>query len=230
MKRHIIITIAVMLGLLLVTGNLEAKEKDHKHEEQRHGQRVEKFIEKLGLSDEQAVEVREVFEKHREKVSKWREKNGEKIKKLHEKLREARESDDEEAVKEAKEKLHKLMEGRKELHESKLEELEEVLDEEQFERAKKMFERARSRHRKGKGKDLFKKLDLTEQQKEKVKEIRAEAKKEVKESDNLEEMHMIIHRANYRIKKEVLTDEQREELGELHPKRKGKHSPRDKDE
>ncbi len=76
-------------------------------------------------------------------------------------------------------------------------------------------EGAKGGHHAGAGGDMFRSLDLTEEQREAAKEIMSAAREQAKDVEDHQKRRGIMREAFGKIKQEVLTDEQREKLAKM---------------
>jgi Spy/CpxP family protein refolding chaperone len=132
----------------------------------------------MNLTDEQKAAVREAMKAHREEVKKFYDANADAIKAAREKMQAARKSGDKEAAEAAMAEMKKLHESRPK-PEAALSKLKGTLTDAQIAQAAKWFEEHKPPRRgegPGEGRPggperLFKELNLTDEQIEKVKPI-----------------------------------------------------------
>ena len=168
-------------------------------------------------------------------MKNWKQENGGKLREARKALKEAKKSGDKKAIDAAKLKLQEVQKPRKELRDNFKKQLSEVLSEEQMEKMKKIRKRGGKRGGKGGhhrrpgmrkgphgGRRPFGKLNLTDEQKAKIKTLKTEAKEKAKSAKTREEKHEIFKNLRETINKDVLTDEQRTKAAKhFKGKRKG---------
>jgi Spy/CpxP family protein refolding chaperone len=174
----------------------------------------ERFEQAVKPTAEQQPQLEQIFRTHQQEVRNWTQQHSKQIQAAKEKLRAARKADDEQALKAAREEFRKLFETRRALVENLQKQLGEVLTKEQMAKAKEIFRPQRRRNgragrERGPG-EMLKKLDLTEAQEAKIRDILKEAKAEVQKTDDKTRRRDIFREACEEINKTVLTEEQRE--------------------
>lgn len=160
---------------------------------------ISRLIKSLGLDPEKEKTVLGLFKEQQQGAKQWLEANKEQLQSLRGKLREARKANDKDAMKKVRGEIATMHEARLEKLMAKL---SGELNEEQVTKVRKFFaKRLRPGTRRGGRRwdrrrfDPFAKLDLTDEQKAKIKAIREETRSKIND---------------------VLTPEQREKLKKLH--------------
>ncbi|MCK4602495.1 MAG: Spy/CpxP family protein refolding chaperone [Phycisphaerae bacterium] len=214
-------TIAVALAALFMAAGAALAEQDTANEgpaekgPAKEYERGEPFMEQLTkgleLTDKQVEQVRQIVKTHRQAAANFRKEHAEELKAIREKLKKAGKEGDAEALKAAREEKHKLLKQRKKLHDDMTAQLKEVLSEEQFAKAKGFFAKHMQRRHDMRIMAVLRKLDLSKEQRAAVKKIWDEAKAKCKEAEDRNKAE-IMKAAMEQIKKDVLNDEQRDEL------------------
>ncbi len=191
------------------------------------GERMMEALKKLDLTDEQKAQVKQVLDTHKQAVENWRKENEEKGKALREKARDAKTREDRQAI---REEFVKLMQSRRELHEKLVEQLKDILTEEQAQKLRGMFgPRGGDGPRGHRPMDLFlgalRRLELTEEQKTKVRGIMEAAKEAADKAESRQEKGKAIKAALDTIREDVLTDAQRQKLTEMRQQFAKRHNP-----
>lgn len=191
------------------------------------GERMMEALKKLDLTDEQKTQVKQVLETHKQAVENWRKENEEKGKALREKARDAKTRQDRQAI---REEFVKLMQSRRELHEKLIEQLKAILTKEQAEKLQGMFGPRGGDGPRGHGPmDLFlgalRRLELTEEQKTKVRGIMEAAKEAAGKAETRQDKAKAIKAALDTIREDVLTDAQRQKLTEMREQFAKRHNP-----
>jgi len=143
-------------------------------------ERRRNILEELDLTEEQKEKIRKLREKQQKSNPDF-ESNREKLRKLHEELSAAYEEEtvDPEKVKEIKDEIAKI---RKELlagHESFMKKVREILTDEQKETLRKLMQDFKERSPFGR-EMIFERLNLTEEQKEKISKIQDSLEKKIR--------------------------------------------------
>ena len=228
MKRLILTSICTLAALGMLSGVVLAQAKstegEKKAEGRHHGQQMlDKIAKELNLTDEQRKQVTDVFKSHREAMEKWHKDNGPKLKDLHEQIRKAEKDGDKDKAQSLRAEARKVMETRKALWGDLKKQLGEVLSDEQEAKAldimgRKLEEAGKAMQRMAD----WKRLELSDEQKEATKKIMSDAKAEAEKAEGREAKAKIYREAHEKVHKTVLTEDQRKKLGEA---RKG---PREK--
>lgn len=190
---------AVVMVTGLFAGSEALAQRGPKHHEP--GQRLDRHLqmmdERLDLTDEQETQIRALLEEHAAEMRAWR--------------------DDDDSRDERRAHRHESMTALRE-------EVHALLTEEQAEKLKAMHERLQDRPRDHRKANRFEELNLSDAQKEQLRELRETQRAEIKEwreanpeatrEDWRERMRSQAeeHRAAMA---EILTDEQRQQLEEL---------------
>jgi Spy/CpxP family protein refolding chaperone len=173
---------------------------------------LERILKELNLTADQQKQVQQIMDTQAQALRNWRKENLVRLADLHKEIQKARESGDAEKIKSALAEVEKIEQTRKALHENLMKQLKDVLKPDQFEKARKMMlehpglqilER------------LKKELNLTDDQKQKVQSIMEEARKQAEAANDPEQKNSIMAAAMEKIKKDVLTEEQRRRAGRL---------------
>ncbi len=201
----------------------------------RRGERGAKFIEALKLTEEQKAPVMQILETHREAMMNWMKENGPTLRELHQKLGRGRGRGpkgpdaakppvDQEARQQAMAQMRELMEERRAMADNVLKQLDEHLTDEQMAVAGKVIGGGpRGTRRGGPPMRLLRALELTDEQKTKVRET-MEAAREAARKAEPGERRGAFEAAWKSVVDNVLTDAQRAKLEELKknaPKRRG---------
>ena len=205
--------IALAVVLLVFGGVVFAQEAEGPRERPRRdrgdrGDRMadmrQRLQEQLGLTEDQQKQFRQIMETHRQALENWQKENGEALRELQKQMREAMEAKDKDKVQSIREKMNKLFEGRRELQEGLTKRLGDVLTAEQMAKYKASFGQRPGgpggrpgmfRHPIFRVLMFVRRMDLTEQQQEKIKKT--------------------LDQAVHKILQEVLTPEQQKRLKEL---------------
>jgi len=159
------------------------------------GERLERVIDALELTEEQREQVKPILAEHRQAVEQWREQSAGKMRELMEEMRQARQDGDAEKVESVRQQMQQLGESRRELHTGLMSKLDPVLTDEQMAKLRELGQERRERRAiAGWGR-----LDLTPEQREKIEKILDEADAKIME---------------------ILTPEQREQLQERRDRRR----------
>jgi len=185
-----------------------------------HARRLRELFQSMDLSDQTEAQVRQIFETQRQAVMNWARENDGKFVELRKKLQAARKAQDKEAAEAAMKEVKELGKARKQLHEDLMNQLKEVLSKEQMVKVKKFFTDMRRRGRPGAMMlRAIRRLDLTEDQKAATRKILDSAKAQARKADDPGQKGEIMRAAFEKIRKEVLTDEQRKKLDEMRERR-----------
>ncbi len=211
------LVLAVMVGVVLLGSVALAEEGapgDRKQrrmrvrEEARKG-RLERMVKDLDLTAEQQKQVKQILDTHQQAIENWMKENGEDLKALREQMRKARKDKDHEALKGLRKKMADGTKGRRELHAALRKQIDAVLTDKQKAQAKKMrYQRyravigARMVHR------ALGQVNLSNEQKEKVKKIVADTKTAADKAKTPKEKGELWQKAVKTIKSDVLTKEQ----------------------
>lgn len=175
----------------------------------------------LELTEEQNQQVREIMKSQRQAVQNWRKENEGKMRQLRQKLREAKKDGNDEAAADIKAEMEKLATSRKELHENLMKRLGDVLNEKQMDKVRQWFKQAQGKCKdkmrasnKPRIKQMMDKLDLTDEQKSKMKDIHAETRKKLEAAETRQAKGEIL-RESMKKMEEVLTPEQLEKLKKM---------------
>jgi len=231
MKRWYLTPAIWLLAAIVLAPSLPARGEDNPGKEAKslragrahrgewdklRARRLRELIQSMDLSDEQEAQVRQILQTQRQAVMNWRRENAGKFAELREKLQEARKAQDKAAVEAAIKEMKELGEARKQLHEDLIDQLKKVLDKEQMAKIKRFFADIRRRGRRGAMLlGAIKRLDLSEEQKAAARKILQAAKAQANKAEKPEEKAEIMFAAFAKIRKEVLTDEQRKKLEEM---------------
>ena len=230
MKKFLSVTLMSVIALGVISlpafgeGEGEGGGKGRrKRVRDRRGERgkamFEKLVKDLGLTADQQEQVRQKLKASRDERKNYQQEHGEQLKALREEMRKARESGDKDAIKAAAAKMKKHREALQQMGANLDTQLADVLTEEQMKKFKAL--RARRGPQRRPGASLLgalRRLDLTEEQRGKVKKIMAEAKAKAKEAESAEDKQKIMSAATENIRKDVLTEAQRKKLAELRDK------------
>ena len=237
MKKHIVLA-AVAILVSGLTATMALAGEGQKSRERHRGNRrkaagkhpganpkavLDKVLKSLELSEEQAQRVEQIWTTHRQAVENWRKEHQGQFKELHAQAGKAKENKDTEALKAVREKMRKLIELRKRVAEDLFKQLGEVLNDEQMAKVRRAMPH-RGVARRPNRMAAFKDLDLTEEQKARMKAIREETKGLLEKAKTREEKGKIL-RESFSKAEEVLTEEQRRKLKELIKRQRRQHDP-----
>lgn len=169
----------------------------------------EKMLDELNLTADQQSRIKQILETHHQAMTNWRKQHAAELKSLREEIIEARKNKEAEKVKQLRTKIAEILKERRELTESLRKQIEEVLSDEQREKAREIF-----RHARAAGVSIrritfaLKKLDLTDEQEQKIKAILKDAREDAQKADTPKEKEKIWADAIEEIKKDVLTESQ----------------------
>lgn len=190
------------------TPRAERRNDDGKVFGEKAFDRVAKALE---LTPEQQPQVRQILQTHNQALQNWRKQNMPRIRELGQKIREANAANDRVAAKAARDQVATLYESRKTLHEDLMKQLGEVLTPPQMKKATVLFQQFTERPGTRMMASLAE-LNLTDDQKEKVKAIFQEAQTKADGAKDPQEKEAILKAAIEKAKTDVLTDEQRKQL------------------
>lgn len=180
-------------------------------EPRQRGEGLKNLIDGLGLTEEQKTRVTQILETHGQDVQNFRKENGPKMQELEQAIRKAMEAKDADTVKAKRAEQAKIVEARKALHEKLLKQLADVLNAEQMNKVRDHF--AKMREMPGvRARAAMSQLNMTDDQKKKAKEIMDAAQAEAKNATDPAQKEKIMKDAFEKIRKDVLTDEQRQKL------------------
>ena len=215
MKKHTMaIGSLVLLGLLVGLGPAQegGREGREGRRARRRGrgrdragrgrERMERLREELNLSGDKWAQVEEILKTHHQAIRNWRREHREELQALRREIAEARREGNKEALRRLQEKRKKLLAGRQENRQELLKRLGEVLNEEQLAVAKKTLRPVR-----GRGRGLFPALN--------------ELRRANLTPEQTAQARRILAQAMERIKRDVLTDDQRRLLKEQPDRRRG---------
>lgn len=220
MKRY---TLAVAVGLMLVGAAsivLQAQERARRPGARQEWGRMmlDRMKEELKLTAEQQERIEQILDTHRQAGRDWWNENEADIRALHEQLQTAREAKDAEAIKAAETELRERIGPQGQRWQGLIKQVDEVLTPEQREKARQLLQQ-RSGSPSVRLLAALRRLSLTKEQQAKVEQIlrdaRAEADKVQDPKEKREKLEQALKAAIEKIRKEVLTDKQREELAKL---------------
>jgi len=222
MRRHVLVLLGFLAVVGLVAGPVLGQPEGPVRgprpgaEAERAKAAFEKLVKELDLTADQQTQVRTMFDAFQQSMMNFQKEHAEEIKTLMQKLSDARQSGDEKAAKEAREALGKLMEGRREAHENLLKQLGGVLNEKQMVKVKELLAGPMGGPpRPGAGlMGILARLDLSEEQKGKVKEIQEAVRADIEKAQEPRERMKIIEAAAEKVKA-ILTPEQKAKFEEL---------------
>ena len=219
MKRHLSAAAALML-VAVACSPLKAQEQDRQPGAQQDWGRMmlEGMKEELQLTAEQQTRIEQILEIHRQATRNWWNENEADVRALREDLKTAQEAKDEEAIKAAEAKLRERIGTQGQQWRNLITELSEVLTQEQRDKARQLLQQ----HASSPSARLLlalRRLNLTKEQQAKAEQIlrdaRAEADKVQDPKEKAKKLEQALKAAVEKIRKEVLTDKQREELAKL---------------
>ncbi|HUU23068.1 MAG TPA: Spy/CpxP family protein refolding chaperone [Phycisphaerae bacterium] len=224
MKKYLLLVTMIlvtvgMLGVMALGEEVRAGKPDRKPGPGGGAQLLERLVKELNLTEEQQVQVKQIWQTHAQAMQNFRKEHGEELKTLREKRKVAKESGNKEALKPLAEQMKTLNEARMELGKNLEKQLTDVLTKEQLAKAKKILRQGRpGGDREMPGVNLLRvlpTLGLDDKQKAQVKKILADAKAKAKDAETPEAKAEIRKAALDKIRTEVLTDAQRKKLAEL---------------
>jgi len=177
---------------------------------------IEHILKELNLPEDKAAQVKSILETGRQAMENWRKENQEQFKELRQKAQAARQSGDKDALKALREDMAKLEASRKAVWDNIRKQLADVLTPDQLAKVEQIVQGAvqQVRQRVERLFEVLAKLDLTDDQKAKIKAIREQAIKDIQAADTPQKKRETIRAAFEKIS-EVLTPEQRELLKKL---------------
>jgi len=238
MKKHIVLA-AVAVLVAGVTATMALAGEGQESRERHRGNRrkaagkhpganpkavFDKVLKSLELSEEQAQRVEQIWTTHRQAVENWTKEHQGQFKELYAQTRKAKEDKDTEALRAVREKMRKLTESRKRVAEDLFKQLGGVLNDEQMAKVRRAMHHRGVARRPNRMMAAFKDLDLTEEQKARMKAIREETKGLLEKAKTREEKGKIL-RESFSKAGEVLTEEQRRKLKELIKRQRRQHDP-----
>jgi len=224
MKKHLLLATMVlatvgMLSVMAPAEEVRAGKPDRKRGPRDGAQLLERLVKELNLTEEQQVQVKQIWETHVQAMRNYHKEHGAELKELREKMRAARESGDKDEMKKLAEEMKELGKERVGLAQNLEKQLADVLTKEQLAKAKQILRRGRPGRPGGRpGARLLGALrfvDLTDEQKAQVRKILADAKAKAKDAKAPEAKGEIMKAAVEKIRTDVLTEAQRKKLAEL---------------
>jgi Spy/CpxP family protein refolding chaperone len=163
------------------------------------------------LSAEQKTELEGLVKAHQAELAAWNSVNAEKLKELKQELAQAKKDKDKEAVAAVRKKMSAIQKERAGLREGLWKKINAMLTDEQKAKyeAFKLYRGVARRYGRAK---------LTDAQKATVKEMVAQAQKDVAAAADRKAKAKVLNALHARIAEEVLTPEQREAMSKKRPK------------
>ncbi|MFW6133867.1 MAG: hypothetical protein ACOC8F_08225 [Planctomycetota bacterium] len=218
MRRHVLVMTALLaaMGLMTVvarTADAESPRGARRAPRARlRAAMLRHLADKLDLTEDEKAEVVEVLQEHRKAVEACRKEHAEEFKELREAMRDARKEGDREKLAELREEMKELAAGRMELAKDLHEKILAALPADKAEHAKELF--ADARRRRGEAHKRFMRrhpglrmlatlhrLDLSDEQKEQIRDIIAEAHEKIKDvlsEEQLDKLEKMRERARPR--------------------------------
>ncbi|MBS3735052.1 MAG: hypothetical protein KGY99_09020 [Phycisphaerae bacterium] len=183
---------------------------------------LDRLAEKLDLSADEKAAVGDVLADHHKAVEAYRDEHRDEFVALRKKMRQAHKDGDRDELQALRKKMREMISGRMELAKSLHKQVLAALPEDKAAEAKAMFAKARKRHAAVRHRFMqrhpglrmlagLRKLDLSDEQREKIRDIVADAQEKIED---------------------VLTDEQKEKLKQMRRRaaaeRRGGRSRRDR--
>jgi Spy/CpxP family protein refolding chaperone len=176
---------------------------------------LDRLVKELNLTDEQQSQIRQMIDTHRQEVQNWWKQRGEDAKALKDRFQKAREGNDESALKELHQKRLAVEKDLAALRQKLLEQIKGVLTDEQKETFRRLAPLGRKLVDAGQRiRAALAKLDLTPEQKEKLHKLLAEVKEKAQAAEPSQRRQMFLQ-AMETVRRDILTDAQREELNKL---------------
>ncbi|MDY7009805.1 MAG: hypothetical protein SVV80_03540 [Planctomycetota bacterium] len=216
------LVLAAMVGVSLLGASAMAAEgagseqrrRNRQHRMERRKDLFERLVKELDLSADQQAQVKQIIETHNQAVENWRKEKSEDLETLREQMEKARKAEDAEALKTLREKVTGIFKGRRELQEAMHKQIKEVLTKEQNAKAEKMFQRGlRAVMGAGMIHRALGQLDLSDEQKEKIRKIHENYRDKMKNAKP-EERRELMEKMREEMNS-VLTDEQKAKAGDL---------------
>lgn len=177
------------------------------------GQMLERAIEQLGLDEETLAKVREIVKEHVDAARATSAESRDEMREMFQQMIQARQDGDTEKVQELRQKFQEMRQAGQTQREELETKLAEILTDEQLAKFRELV--SRRPRRPINYQQLMtelKKLELTDEQKAKISDIVAKARKESGELENAR--GRVMQQAAQKILDEVLTDEQRQKIEE----------------
>ena len=226
MKRNLLTRLTmVLLTVGLTVGFARAQEEKPPGEGEkkpqtppvRRANRTENLISRLKKAikpvAKQQPQLEQIWKTYRQSVKNWKREKDVKLKVAQEKLSEVRKSGDKKATNAVTTDIGAIQTSRRELTKNLQQQLSGVLTKEQMKKAKPILAKMSRGHKRNGPLVALKKLDLTEQQKARIKIILDEATAQSKKTDADAIKKQLLADAYEKIRQTVLTDEQREKFG-----------------
>jgi Spy/CpxP family protein refolding chaperone len=170
-------------------------------------------LDEMQLTDSKRAQVRRILDEYRQVVANWNREHAEQRKALMQQLREARRDGDAEAAEAARKQLEELAAEFKQLWQNAKTQLADLLTPEQLSRLEEALKRHRNRARLFFG--ALGRLDLTDAQRQQAREIFEAARAAAEKTDDPRGKRRILAAAWRKVREEVLTAEQREQLDKM---------------